>query len=407
MKTTRPDDLGFASHQFNEINQFTDTYINKGELAGTLTLVARQGKIAHLECRGKMSLETNQAMRTDAIFRIYSMTKPVTSIAAMMLYERGAFAMDTPISTFIPEFKDVEVYVGGPADNYQTVKPEREINMRDLLTHTAGMTYDFNTFNAVDEVYRQRGIKSFNNSMTLAEFATQVAKAPLLFSPGTYFNYSVATDVLGRIIEVISGMPLDTFFKNEILLPLGMHDTDFYVPKEKQHRFTTNYLHHTAMPIEAKQQAPDQKLFMFDHPESGTFSQPPAMLSGGGGLTSTAHDYLQFATMLMNKGRFGENQRLISAETFALMTANQLPTELAEYSFVKDGGANMPGYGFGYGFGINLARGEFGWSGAANTYFIVDPNAEMVAMFLTQLFPFDLSQEMFQGFKNHVYKAIV
>ena len=216
MKTVRPEDIGLCSSRLNQINKLTDSSVQNGEVAGTITLVARKGKIAHLECRGKMSIESNQAMRADAIFRIYSMTKPVTSVAAMILYERGAFDLLTPISTFIPEFQHVEVYLNGGAENYQTSKPDREINMGDLLTHTAGLTYDFMNVNVVDELYRNQGVKGFDNTVSLDEFTKQAAKMPLLFSPGKFWNYSIATDILGRIIEIISGMPLDEFFKKEI-----------------------------------------------------------------------------------------------------------------------------------------------------------------------------------------------
>lgn len=416
MQTTRPEDLGLCSSRLNNINQLTEKYIQEGALAGTITLIARRGKIAHLECRGMMDIDSSTAMRADAIFRIYSMTKPVTSVAAMMLYERGVFDLLTPISNFIPEFKHSEVYLSGHADDYETVKPEREINIADLLTHTSGMTYDYTNVNAVDELYRRNEVKSFNHSLNLTDFTKQAAKMPILFSPGKHWNYGISTDVLGRIIEIASGMSLDAFFKKEIFTPLEMSDTDFYVPKEKQDRFTTGYAHYTAMPADARAASPEQTLFMFDRPDSGLYSQAPIMLSGGGGLCSTASDYLKFTSMLINKGCYGKGQHLLSPKTIALMTTNQLPTELADYRYYKDRGAVMPGNGFGFGFAMNLnpasskligSGGEFGWSGAANTYFIVDPKEELIAMFLTQLFPFDLTQEMYRRFKVAAYQSIV
>lgn len=415
MTITKPEEVGLCSHRLNRISQLTKSYINSGEIAGTLTLVARKGKIAHLDTQGWMNLEKQIPMRSDAIFRIYSMTKPVTSVAAMMLYERGEFDLITPISKFLPAFKNAEVYVSGSIENYDTEKAEREITIADLLTHTAGFTYDYTNVNTVDALYRKHKIQTFNQGKSLQAFTDDAAKMPLLFSPGKFWNYSIATDILGRIIEVVSGMPLDQFFKQEIFTPLEMHDTDFYVHPDKLERFTTNYVHCTAMPPDIREKSPEKKLFVFDDPVEGTYSKPPMMLSGGGGLTSTASDYLRFTTMLLNKGSFNQH-RLLSPKSIELMTINHLPAELHQCRYEKSRGAVMPGNGFGFGFAVNLnpasakslgSGGEFGWSGAANTYFVVDPKEEMIAMFFMQLFPFDLTQEMYRRFKVAVYQSII
>lgn len=415
MNITKSEELGLCSQRLNRISQLTKSYIDSGEIAGTLTLVARKGKIAHLETQGWMNLENQIPMRHDAIFRIYSMTKPVTSIAAMMLYERGEFDLITPISKFLPAFKNAEVYVSGSIENYDTEKPEREITIADLLMHTAGFTYDYTNVNTVDALYRKHRIQTINHGKNLEEFTDAAAKMPLLFSPGKFWNYSIATDILGRIIEVVSGVSLDQFFKNEIFTPLAMHDTDFYVAPDKLDRFTTNYVHCTAMPPDIREKSPEKKLFVFDDPFDSAYSKPPMMISGGGGLTSTAGDYLKFTSMLLNKGSYNHH-RLVSPKSIELMTTNHLPAELHQCRYDKSKGAVMPGNGFGLGFAVNLnpaaakslgSGGEFGWSGAANTYFIVDPKEDMIAMFFTQLFPFDLTQEIYRRFKVAVYQSLI
>lgn len=384
--------------QFKKVSEFTDSYIKAGDVAGTITLIAEAGIIKHLECKGLMNIEEKQPMHEDALFRIYSMTKPVTSVAAMMLYERGAFELRTPISAFIPEFKDTQVYVSGTATNYKTTRPEREITMGDLLSHTSGMTYDFMYSSVVDEIYRNANISALNPHQSLDEFVKIIASLPLLYSPGTKWSYSVATDIVGRIIEVISGQSLDSFLKKEIFIPLGMVDTDFYVPNEKQKRFTANYIR-------------DDKLTMCDDPETGQFSQPPIAYLGGMGLVSTAQDYLRFCTMLLNQGLVGEKQ-LLKPETVRLMSTNYLPTDIHTYAYINPG-AYIPFGGFGLGFAVKLPGsnisgtiGTFGWTGAAHTSFFIDPKEKLIGIFLTQLFPPGYKLEMIQEFRTAVYDCI-
>jgi CubicO group peptidase (beta-lactamase class C family) len=414
MNIINPEQAGFSGSRLNRINQLTESYIANGDLAGTTTLIARRGQVVHFASQGKMNLETDTAMRNDTIFRIYSMTKPVTAVAIMMLYERGAFDLTTPVSRFIPEFKNLQVYESGNAANYHTEQPEREMNIGDLLSHTSGLTYDYTSLNAVDELYRQVGLNTFKTDLSLADFVKKLAEMPLLFSPGSKWNYGVSIDVLGHIVEVISGKTLDVFFQEEIFTPLEMNDTGFFVPAEKLSRFAVNYIHHTSVPNDLKAHSPDKTLFAFTDPIAGQFIAPPTMFSGGGGLVSTAEDYLKFATMLLNKGRVGD-KIFLSPKTITLMTTNYLPTELDEFRYNKMG-AFMPGSGIGLGFSVTMdvARnkiignsGTFGWSGAANTYFFIDPKDEIIAIFLTQLFPFDLSSEMFRRFKIAVYQAMV
>jgi len=385
--------------QFKKVSEFTDSYIKAGDLVGTITLVAQNGTIKHLESKGVMNIEEKQPMHEDAIFRIYSMTKPVTSVAAMMLYERGMFELCTPISTFIPEFKNTKVFVSGTATNYKTTTPEREITMGDLLSHTSGLTYDFMYSSVVDEIYRNANISGLNPQQPLDELVKIVASMPLLYTPGTKWSYSVATDVLGRIIEVISGQSLDSFLQKEIFIPLGMVDTDFYVPKEKQKRLTANYIH-------------DDKLKMFDDPQTGQFSKPPIAYLGGIGLVSTARDYLKFCTMLLNQGLALEKQ-LLKPETVQLMSTNYLPTDIHTYAYINPG-EYIPFGGFGLGFAVKLPGsnisgniGTFGWNGAAHTSFFIDLEAKLIGIFLTQMFPPGYKLEMIQEFRTAVYNSIL
>jgi CubicO group peptidase (beta-lactamase class C family) len=392
--------------KLQKISEFTDSYIEQGDLAGTVTLIVRQGDVVHLESKGVMNLETRQPMREDTIFRIYSMTKPITSVAAMMLYEQGKFDLNTPISNFIPEFRDTKVFSGGTATNYETVSPHREITMGDLLSHTSGLTYDFMYASHVDEMYRNAKISVFNPQIPLDELVKTIAGMPLLFSPGTKWNYSHSTDILGRIIEVISGQSLDVFLKKEIFDPLDMVDTDFYVPQEKQDRFSANYLR--------SKNTSNETLILYDDPKTGQYSKAPISFLGGSGLVSTVCDYLKFASMLLNKGRSGDKQ-LLKPETVELMTTNYLPGDIHDFSYCVNEDYILKGTGMGLGFGITLDPdleqipgnpGTFGWSGAAHTVFFVDPKEELIAIFLTQLFPADYKLEMMAEFRKAVYESI-
>jgi len=412
--TASPEAVGMCSSRLNRINDFTSSYIDQGKLVGTISAVSRRNQLVYFQCSGQMDLETGRPMQEDAIFRIYSMTKPVTSIALMILYEQGHFQLDTPISKFIPEFKNPQVFVGGTADEPITENAKREITIRDLLTHTSGLTYGLFTATPVDEMYARAGINVTHNEDTVGDLVRRVAKIPLLFSPGTQWCYSVSSDVLGHLIEIITGQSLDKFFQKEIFDPLGMVDTGFYVPVSKQDRFTTNYLDRSAMPPEQVKEHPNQQLFLMDDPHNGHYSKPPKKLMGGGGLVSTVRDYMKFANMLLNKGRSGDIQ-LVSSKTLELMTSNHLDGDLKSMCIPGESGFELPGIGFGFGFGVMLdpvkannlgTPGEFYWGGAAHTTFFVDPKEELVAMMFTQVFPpmlYDTDLE----FKRTVYQAII
>jgi CubicO group peptidase (beta-lactamase class C family) len=357
-----------------------------------MTMVARRGQVVHWDAVGTRDTATGDPLERNDIFRIYSMTKPVTSVAVMILVEEGRVALDDPVSKFVPELADVQVLTAGG----DRVPAEGPITVEHLLTHTSGLTYGSFGDSAVDRLYNQA------NPLRLAEgledFTRRVAELPLLASPGTRWNYSVSTDVLGRVVEVASGQAFDAFVEARILGPLGMDDTAFWVPAEKRGRFMANY---------AKVGG---RLVVADSPVDGQYTRPPAFPSGGGGLTSTASDYIRFAQMLLEGGSL-DGVRILAPETVAKMRTNHLPDALVP---IELGTFLSPGYGFGLGFAVMVDAGAspepdnngvFRWAGAANTFFWIDPGAELIGMVWTQFTPFaayDLERE----FQTLVYGAI-
>lgn len=401
MKVT-PEDLGLSAPRLVKIDLMTQKYIDEGKLPGTITVVARRGKIAHFECQGRMDIEADKMVAQDTIFRIYSMSKPVTSVALMMLYEDGHFQLDDPISRFVPSFENMEVYISGNRDEYKTQPADRQITIRDLLTHTAGFTYGFMRTSVVDTLYRDKAVEE---SETLAEMVNKLSELPLLFSPGSRWSYSVATDVCGYLVELISGERFDQFLQEQIFEPLGMVDTGFSVPESKVHRFAANY-----------ERTADNGLQLTDSPETSRYIQDVTYFSGGGGLVSTARDYLRFAQMLLNKGEL-EGERILGRKTVELMTANHLPNNGDLTSMGQPVFSETPydGIGFGLGFSVMLdpatahilgTPGEFAWGGAASTYFWVDPGEELIAILLTQLMP-SSSYPIRREFRVLAYQSIV
>jgi CubicO group peptidase (beta-lactamase class C family) len=404
MELVRPESVGLAAERLARIEEHLEgRYLASKKIAGALTLVARRGRIAHLKPVGLMDLERGVPMREDTLFRIYSMTKPITSVALMTLYERGAFQLEDPVHRFIPAWRDLRVFDGGNHPAFATRPCERPMTVRDLFTHTAGLTYGFMERTNVDRAYRRLGIGE--RGKTLEETIAALAKLPLEFSPGTRWNYSVATDVLGFLIERISGRRLDVFLREEIFAPLGMLDTAFHVPPEKIPRLATNY---TRMP--------DKQLRVEDDRAKSVYAEPPAFLSGGGGLVSTAGDYARFCQMLLNGGELG-GARILGRKTIELMTTNHLPGG-RDLSQCNVGGqfsqVAYEGVGFGLGFSVtlDLARaqtvgsvGEYAWGGAASTAFWIDPREELIVIFMTQLMPSGTFN--FRGqLKSIVYPAI-
>ena len=365
-------------------------YLESGKLAGVVTLVARRGEIAHFSALGEMDAERGKPMATDTIVRIYSMSKPITSVALMTLYEEGYFQLDQPVQDFIPAWSDLGVWRMGAHPNWVTTAPERPMTVRDLLSHQAGLTYSFQFRHPVDAAYRE--LASLNRAedlalpdQTLSEAAAKLVQVPLLFSPGTSWNYSVVTDICGYLVELISGQAFDAYLDARIFGPLGMEDTGFHVPDAKLDRFAACY----APTAEGSR-------VLQDDPETSAYRQPPRLLSGGAGLVSTADDYFRFCQMLLNGGDFN-GVRILSRKTIELMTQNHLPPGASLATAVPPGVYGEPiqsGTGFGLGFSVlsDLSRaqivgsvGQYAWAGAASTQFWIDPVEEVVVIFLTQL----------------------
>ena len=390
--TVKPESLGLSSPRLARIDRFIqDKYIATGKLPCAQLVVARQGQVVHQSVLGHASLEDGTPMREDTVVRIYSMTKPITSVAFMMLVEQGLVALDDPVHRFIPAWKDLGVYVAGQSGSYQTRATDSPMRMIDLLRHTAGLTYGFQLRTTVDAAYRKARLEPFEQTEGLQGFVEALAQVPLEFSPGTAWNYSVATDVLGYLVGKISGLPFDQFLQQRILGPLGMVDTAFHVDDDKAARFAQCYL-----------QGAEGKLVPLT--TGRNFRVPTTCASGGGGLVSTAADYLRFCEAMRCGGALGTGAnevRLLGPKTVALMRANHLPDgrDLADLSVSLFSEATYRGVGFGLGFamttdvartGIAGSAGEYWWGGAASTAFWIDPVEDLSVVFLTQFMPSSL-----------------
>ena len=402
----RPEEVGLSSQRLARIDRHLETrYLDQKKIAGALTLIARGGEVAWLSPQGQMDAERGKPMREDTIFRIYSMSKPITSVAIMALYEEARFGLDDPVHKHIPEWRDLRVYQAGNYPNFMTTPTEREMTIRDLLTHTSGLTYGFMERTNVDRAYRRLDVGGAAAGGTLRDMIDKLAQLPLEFSPGTAWNYSVSTDVLGYLVEVISGQPFDDFLRERIFAPLGMIDTGFTVSPGQQERFAANYT-----------RAPDKSLKLEDDPVGSPYTRPRSFLSGGGGLVSTATDYLRFCQMLLNGGEL-DGARILGPRTIDYMTQNHLPggADLASLAKGRFSETLYEGVGFGLGFSVSLdpvtsqeigSPGEYAWGGAASTVFWIDPDEELIVIFMTQLMP---SQTFnFRGqLKRLIYPAIL
>ena len=387
-----PGAVGMSADGLARIAPAMQAYVDDGRLAAVMTMVARKGQVVHWNAVGTRDTASGDALERNDIFRIYSMTKPVTSVAVMILVEEGKVALDDPVLKFVPEFADVKVLTEGG----DRVAADSPMTVEHLLTHSSGLSYGFFGASAVDALYIEAN--PIAAAEDLGDFARRVAELPLIASPGTRWNYSVSTDILGRVVEVASGQPFDAFVKERILDPLDMNDTAFWVAEEKRARFMANY---------AK---PGDALVITDSPADGEYTSPPNFPSGGGGLTSTASDYIRFAQMLLEGGSLGD-VRILTPETVAKMRMNRLPDALVP---IELGDFLSPGYGFGLGFAVMVDEdaspepdhnGVFRWAGAANTFFWIDPEAELIGMVWTQFVPFaayDLERE----FQTLVYEAM-
>ena len=392
-----------------------ERYIDPGRFPGTQLLVYRRGKLVHASSQGLADLERKVPVRDDTIFRIYSMTKPITSIAFMMLVEEGRVALDDPVHKYIPEWKNLGVFQAGIAPAFLTRPPSRPMLIVDLMRHTSGLTYGFQQRSNVDAAYREKKIGEVEKAGTLQSMIEELAQIPLEFSPGEAWNYSVSTDVIGYLIGLISGKPFEVFLKERIFDPLQMKDTDFFVPPEKASRLAACY---SASPQGAMTfHATERKggLTLQDDPATSSFLSRPSFISGGGGLCSTATDYLTFCRALLNRGEL-DGVRLVGPKTLALMTSNHLPDgrTLPEMSRSLFSEATYHGIGFGLGFSVTLdpartlipgSRGEYAWGGAATTSFWIDPAEELIAIFMTQVLP-STATPIRRELRTMIYSAI-
>jgi len=411
-----PESAGMSRAAFDRIeDHLKRRYIDAGRFPGTQLVVYRRGKLVHSAVQGFADLERKAAMKDDTIFRIYSMTKPITSIAFMMLVEEGRVALDEPVHRYIPEWKNLGVFQAGIAPAFLTRPPSRPMLIVDLLRHTSGLTYGFQQRSNVDAAYREMKIGEVEKAGTLQSMIEELAKIPLEFSPGEAWNYSVSTDVIGYLIGMVSGKPFEQFLKERIFEPLEMKDTDFFVPAGKAHRFAACY---SASPQGAMTfHASERKggLTLQDDPATSPFLSPPSFISGGGGLCSTAADYLTFCRALLNGGELSA-VRLVGPKTLALMTSNHLPggRTLPEMSRSLFSEATYHGIGFGLGFSVTLdpaltlipgSAGEYAWGGAATTSFWIDPAEELVAIFMTQVLP-STAYPIRRELRTMIYAAI-
>ncbi|MGY2049204.1 serine hydrolase domain-containing protein [Methylobacterium sp. JK268] len=380
----RPETVGLCAERLERIDGWMRRYVEAGRLAGLSVTVARRGEVAFSRAHGLCDLARNRPMREDTIVRIYSMTKPLTSVAVMMLYEEGRFQLDDPVTRFLPEFRDMRVLTGGSRRTWESVPAERDITIRDLLTHTSGLSYGFMESTLVDAMYRDGGVDFQTAETSLADVVAKAAALPLLSQPGAEWNYSIGTDVLGHLVAVVSGQPFDAFLRDRIIRPLGMVDTDFHVPAEKLARFASNYAY-----------GEGGRLTLIDDALEGRYARPRIVPSGGGGLVSTAADYARFCRFILNRGEL-DGVRLLGRKAVDLMTTNHLRGDLADMGQPRFSESSYSGIGFGLGFSVMLdpakaqilgTPGEVAWGGAASTAFWIDPAEEMFVILLTQLMP--------------------
>jgi CubicO group peptidase (beta-lactamase class C family) len=390
----KPAALGLSEERLDRIRSVLHDHVEEGRIAGAVALIARHGKVAFLESFGQRDRESDTPMTEDTIFRIASMSKPITSVAVMMLFEEGHFLLNDPVARYLPELGGLEVAVDkgtspGPAANVATIAATRDMTIQDLLRHTSGLTYGFFGDSAVDKRYLEEGV--LTQDASIAETVSKLGAIPLKHQPGTTWEYSISIDVLGRLVEVVSGMPFDRFLEERIFTPLDMTDTGFEVAESALPRVAANY------------QWKDERLVPADANPHEDFGRPATYLSGGGGLVSTATDYFRFCQMLLNGGEL-DGRRLLGRKTVEWMTSDHL----GDVGFTR-----RPGYGFGLGFAVRMERGlapvpssvgEFNWGGAYGTTFWVDPDEEFIGVFMVQIRPSPRSYS--REFKGLAYQTI-
>jgi len=393
-----PESVGLNPERLKEISHVVQGSVDRGEIAGAVTLVARHGQVVWLNAAGYQDRENHKPMRTDSIFRICSMTKPIVTLAVMMLYEEGRFQLEDPISKFIPEFKDETVLVSPKEGKPYTIPAGKPITIWNLLTHTSGLTYNWDP--VLGSYYKDANIATglMPYDGTIADNVKRLARLPLLFNPGERWNYGLNIDVLGYLVEIISGKPLDQFLKTRIFEPLGMRNTFFYVPEDKQDRLATVYTWYEGKGLERFPDTPiTEGTFSYsaDYPIRG----PKKLFAGGAGLSSTAEDYARFCQLMLNQGKYGAKQ-FISRKSVELMTHDQLGPKFTDQSF-------------GLGFGIEGVKtpmhglgspGQYEWGGFYNTGFTIDPVEDMITVFMSQLHPGEPTTE--GNFRTVAYTAL-
>ncbi len=401
-----PAEVGFDPARLARLDRHFAAYVDDGRLPGWLLAVARHGQLAHVSTYGQRDLEAGRPVETDTVWRIYSMTKPITAVAALVLYEQGAFELNDPVRNFIPSFADLRVWRGGSAVKPETEPVTEEMRIWHLFTHTSGLTYGFLQHHPVDALYRKAGYEwGVPPDLDLAGVCDQLATLPLLFQPGREWNYGMSTDVLGMVVEAAAGVPLARFIQEQVLDPLGMTETVWSVPDGLADRLAALYIPTpgvgTAMRFDAM----------------GAAAQtPPKATLGGGGLCSTAGDYLRFAEMLRRRGEL-DGVRILSPRTVEYMASNHLPgnADLTAFGRPLFSETTFDGVGFGLGVSVTLdpvtakvpgSVGDFGWGGAASTAFWVDPVEDMVVLFFTQLLP-SSTHPLRSQLKQLVHAALV
>ncbi len=412
----KPETEGMSAARLARLDEvMAKRYVDGGYLPGLLTMVSRRGKLVHVGMSGHMDLERGKPMREDALFRIYSMTKPITAVALMMLVEEGAIGLDDAVATHIPSWKNLGVYASGMptllADQppqFITSRPERPMKVVDLVTHTSGLTYGFMMRTSVDAAYRKLKINAFDTPGGLDTFIEQLSTVPLEFSPGEKWNYSVSIDVMGYLVQKLSGMSFGEFLRTRLFEPLGMKDTAFYVAPEKIDRFSSCY----------QPRAPGQTgLKLQDDAGKSTYATPPSLESGGGGLVSTAHDYMRLCQMMLNGGSL-DGVQILSPKTVELFSLNHLPNNGELADMAPPGAFSESGYsgiGFSIGCGVNIdvaktrlpgTLGEFFWGGAASTAFWIDPKEQLAVVFMTQVMGTDARLTLRRDLRTLVYSAM-
>ena len=410
----KAESVGLSSSKLALMDKvMAERYVESGKLPGFHIAVLRDNEIAHSSVVGSMDLERNKPLQEDSIYRIYSMSKPITAVALMMLVEEGQLGLDDDVHLHIPSWKDLRVYVSGMpslvadgASQFLTARPARHMKVVDLVTHTSGLTYGFMSRTSVDAAYRKQKIGDLQTPGGLDELVDQLSKLPLDFSPGENWNYSVSIDVMGYLVQKLSGQTFGEFLRTRIFEPLGMNDTDFHVPNEKIDRFASCYMPKLGGGLHLQDDAGDS-----------TYAAAPKLESGGGGLVSTTADYMRFCHMMLNGGSL-DGVRILSPKTVAMFSQNLLPNNQHMTDMVPSQGlfneAGYSGVGFSIGCGVMLdtarARvpgtpGEFFWGGAASTAFWIDPKENLSVVFMTQVMGTDARLNLRRDLRTLVYSA--